>query len=480
MTSLSPATLHRFMHHGIFCADIGTSSLKAAFITEDGTVLKFIRLLFPYPAHAVDWIQTFFAAWRSLPADYTVDVICVSGNGPSLVAVPQNRRMSQAPINTATPLSAASLLSDDVINAIIDAAKNDTLFLWNEPVPQGLTVSGQQGATVPAPQEGTASIPPAGASLFLPRIAAFRAKYPDVFAGTALLFSGPEYVSYLLTGAVVTSLPDPRYEAAYWSKEELFRFAEALHIDTERLAGLLPPFAAAGTVIGHFCGIPVIAGVPDFIAALIGTGTLMAGTACDRAGSSEGINVCISQPCRFEKTLLLPSVMPDLWNLSSVIPSSGAAFSSFLVSHGFLGNDYIAAMERIAAEPFVASGAYPATFAGQGRAFVEALAFRIRHGCDLLEQASGFHPVYTLSGGQAHNALWCQMKADMTGRTFALPAFDDGELVGDAALALFALGRGDNLAAIAQRLIRIKRYYEPEQAAAQRYTEKYLLHSETA
>lgn len=472
------------MQSGILCADIGTSSLKAAFITEDGTVLKFIRLLFPQPVHAVDWVQTFFAAWRSLPADYAIEAICISGNGPSLVAVPQNRRAPEASINSAgrvpkihingdRHLFAVSLPPDDVMNGIIDATKNDTLFLWNEPVPQGLTVSGPQCYTVPALQEGTASIPPAGVSLFLPRIAAFRAKYPDVFDSAAQLFSGPEYVSYLLTGAAVTSLPDPRYEAAYWSKEELFRFSEALHIDTERLAGLLPPFTAAGTVIGRFCGIPVVAGVPDFIAALIGTGTLTAGTACDRAGSSEGINVCISQPHRAEKTLLLPSVMPDLWNLSSVIPSSGAAFSDFLITHGLRGNDYIAAMERIAAEPFVVSRAYPATFEGQGRAFVEELAFRIRHGCDLLEQASGFHPVYTLSGGQAHNAIWCQMKADITGRTFALPAFADGELIGDAALALYGLGRGDNLAAIAQRLIRIKRYYEPEPAAAHRYTEKY-------
>ena len=456
------------MQSGILCADIGTSSLKAAFITEDGTVLKFIRLLFPQPVHAVDWVQTFFAAWRSFPADYAIEALCISGNGPSLVAVPQNRCVPEASINSAgrvpkihinvdRHLFAASLPPDDVMNGIIDAAKNDTLFLWNEP----------------APQEGVASIPPTGASLFLPRIAAFRAKYPDVFDSAAQLFSGPEYVSYLLTGTAVTSLPDPRYEAAYWSKEALFRFSEALHIDTERLAGLLPPFTAAGTVIGRFCGIPVVAGVPDFIAALIGTGTLTAGTACDRAGSSEGINVCISQPHRAEKTLLLPSVMPDLWNLSSVIPSSGAAFSDFLIAHGLRGNDYIAAMERIAAEPFVASGAYPATFAGQGRAFVEGLAFHIRHGCDLLEQASGFHPVYTLSGGQAHNAIWCQMKADMTGRNFALPAFADGELIGDAALALYGLGRGDSLASIAQRLIRIKRYYEPEPAAAQRYTEKY-------
>ena len=470
---LLPTTMpNRFMQSGIFCADIGTSSLKAAFITEDGMVLKFIRLPFPHPAQAADWIKAFFAAWRTLPADYAIEALCISGNGPSLVAVPQKYRVSEASINaagglpnahinTAGHVPAAFSPPDAVVNNIIDAAKNDTLFLWNEPTPQGLIV-------------------PASSSLFLPRIAAFRAKYPDIFDSAVQLFSGPEYVSYLLTGAAVTSLPDPRYEAAYWYKQDIISFAQVLHIDTERLMNLLPPFTVAGTVIGRFCGIPVIAGVPDFIAALIGTGTLTAGTACDRAGSSEGINVCIPQPCRAEKTLLLPSVIPDLWNLSSVIPSSGAAFSSFLVSHGFLGNDYIAAMERITEEPFVASGAYPATFAGQGRAFVEALAFRIRLGCDLLEQASGFRPVYTLSGGQAHNTIWCQMKADMTGRTFALPYFADGELIGDAALALYGLCRGENLAAIAQRLIRIKRYYEPEPTVAHRYTEKYSLHPETA
>ena len=468
------------MHHGVFCADIGTSSLKAAFVTEDGTVLKFTRLPFPHPVRAADWVQAFFSAWRSLPADCAVEAICISGNGPSLVVVPKTHRTPEASINSAgrvpkihinnvdRHLFAASLPPDDVMNGIIDAAKHDRLFLWNEPAPQGFAVSAI----------------PASASLFLPRIAAFHAKYPDIFDNAVRLFSGPEYLSYLLTGAAVTSLPDPRYEAAYWSKEDLARFAEALlHIDAEKLTGLLPPFVTAGTVIGSFCGIPVIAGVPDFIAALIGTGTLTAGTACDRAGSSEGLNVCILQPCRAEKTLLLPSVIPDLWNLSSVIPSSGAAFSAFLVSHGFLGNDYIAAMERIAEEPFVASGAYPETFAGQGRAFVEELAFRIRRGCDALEQASGFRPVYTLSGGQAHNALWCQMKADITGRTFALPYFADGELIGDVALALYGLGkgkgRGESLASIARRLIRIKRYYEPDAALAHRYAEKFLSHSET-
>lgn len=446
------------MHSGILCADIGTSSLKAAVITDDGTVYRFTRLPFPRPVHAADWVRSFFSAWHTVTADCAVQAICISGNGPSLVAVPQSSLALPVHVCKTTGDAGkpfAALPSDTVIDGLIEQAKKAFLFLWNEPAPSNFTV-------------------PQSHSLFLPRIAALCAKHPQIFDTAFRIFSGQEYIAALLTGNAVTVLPDCRYEAAYWTKEDIARFAETvLHIDTARLAELLPPFTVAGTTLGTFCGIPVIAGVPDFIAALIGTGTLTAGTACDRAGSSEGLNICLSQQRRFEDTLLLPSIIPELWNISSVIPSSGAAFSAFLQSHGLPGNDYIAAMERIAAEPFLPSGVYPDTFAGQGRAFVERLAFRIRRCCDVLEYASGYRPVYTLAGGQAHNDCWCRMKADMTGRTFALPHFADAELLGDAALALYGLERGGNLAAIAKKLIRIERYYEPHPAEAPRYAEKY-------
>ena len=65
------------------------------------------------------------------------------------------------------------------------------------------------------------------------------------------------------------------------------------------------------------------------------------------------------------------------------------------------------------------------------------------------------------------------MKADMTGRTFALPHFADAELLGDAALALFGLGMSKDLPAAVGQLLRIERYYEPDTAALARYTEKY-------
>lgn len=457
------------MQSGVLSIDIGTSSLKAALITDDGTVLQFTRLFFPPQVSAADWVRCLFSAWHTVANGFHVQAICISGNGPSLVAVHRQRSaVSKASGNGAVPPTA-------VCNDIIQEAEKDTLFLWNE----------KAGAHAQKPHI------PAAASLFLPRIAAFRTAYPHVFSCAHHLFSGPEYILYLLTGKAVTVLPDPRYESAYWTVRELTFYAEkVLGIDTETLARLLPPFVWAGTVQGQFCGIPVIAGVPDFIAALIGTGTLSAGAACDRAGSSEGINVCTETQPRMGGTLLLPSVIPDLWNVSFVLPDSGTRFSAFLTENGLSNQDYSIGMERIAAEPFVRTGAYPATFAGKGRSLVEDLAFQVRRGCDLVERASGMHPVYTLSGGQARNELWCQMKADMTGRTFALPRFADAELLGNAALAFCALQSGQSgagsiqagsgasntgcLAATVRQLLHIERYYEPCAAYASRYTEKYL------
>lgn len=471
------------MQSGVFTADIGTSSLKAAIIDETGNILRFTRLFFPPYVRAVDWVRAFFSAWIELTADCSVQAICISGNGPTLVAVQEAGREKHC-----SAFSGSRNVSYSDFSQIIRTAENDVLFLWNEP-------SGAEyhrSKTRPAASENAG----AGVSLFLPRVAAFYAKYPHVFVRTSLLLSGPEYLLYLLTGQAVTVLPERRYESAYWTSEQLHRFADASTPAMSLVETLLPPFVAAGTEVGRFSGVPVIAGVPDFIAALIGTGTLAAGTACDRAGSSEGINICTAEPHRQPHTLLLPSIISELWNISFLLPDSGTSFSAFLTENGFSLCDYTQCMELIAAEPFRLSESYPHTFAGNGRNFIERLAFRIRYGCDLLEKAAGIHPVYTLSGGQARNSRWCQMKADITGRTFAVPHFADAELLGNAVLGFYALHTrcplcqlekvyDDShvdaiadirhpLAAFARQLLRIERYYEPDTRFSGWYSEKYV------
>ena len=163
-------------------------------------------------------------------------------------------------------------------------------------------------------------------SIFLPRILLFRDLIGDEYEATAHLFSGPEYLIWQLTGNAVTILPESRYETAYWNAQVLEGFGI--------MTGKMPGFVE----LGHNCGtlldnaqellglpaVPVIGVGPDFIAALIGTDTTEPGHICDRAGSSEGINMCVDKEIRAEGIRTLPGVKAGLWNISVLIPDSAA------------------------------------------------------------------------------------------------------------------------------------------------------------
>lgn len=75
----------------------------------------------------------------------------------------------------------------------------------------------------------------------------------------------------------------------------------------------------------------------------------------------------------------------------------------------------------------------------EGRAIIEALAFKVKEGMELLEGAAGFRPVYTISGGQANNSLWRDLKAKITGREFKVLQIADAELLGNAAIVFTSL-----------------------------------------
>ena len=115
---------------------------------------------------------------------------------------------------------------------------------------------------------------------------------------------------YALTGNAVTVLPEKRFEPAWWTDDEAARF----EIDKKKLPPFVPLGYAAGTLCREYAErlsvpcIPVFCCGPDFAAALIGTNTLRPGRICDRAGSSEGINLCSDKPVFAEGVRTLPSV----------------------------------------------------------------------------------------------------------------------------------------------------------------------------
>lgn len=272
------------MLNTVLAVDIGTSSLKAGLITANGEDVFVCRQKYSSADSlyiASKWFHYLEAAMNKINAaiekistPVEIIAISISGNGPTLVS------------------------------------EKGLTYRWNDEVSASvmdkLSENGKK-------------------SLFIPRILSFKEKFPEEYNESKYLFSGPEYLIYQLIGKAITILPEERYKTAYWTDEALVENG----IKKEKM----PPYMTVGQKYGKLTeeaaaaltlepGLPVYGAGPDFIAALIGTGTTKVGVLCDRSGSSEGINFCIDKPIFAEGIRTLPSVVPGLWNISVLIPQS--------------------------------------------------------------------------------------------------------------------------------------------------------------
>ncbi len=394
----------------VLCADIGTTALKAGIIRADGEPAAFSLqpLTAAEPSFiANEWFSALKKATTAMrPHLADVEAVCISGNGPTL------------------------------------AAANGRTLLWSDPV--------------------SARLPPKpSASLFIPRIQTFQERYAEDWARTPFLFSGPEFLIFRLTGEAATALPEARFAPAYWSDAEL----AARHIPREKLppfvplghdAGrLLPPVAAELSLSED---VRVICGGPDFISALIGTNTLRPGRVCDCAGSSEGINLCTDRPIFAEGLRTLPSVIGGLWNIASVSGKSGSLFASYKRK---LERQRGGEMTYRTLVDFCLN--HPED---EGAAILSGLTENVRHALQLLRTAAAANGVpmeesMAVTGGQAKNARWMQEKADKTGMTLSVYPLADAELLGNAAIAQYALGRYASLTDAADALIRPRSTFVP-------------------
>jgi xylulokinase len=417
----------------ILSVDIGTSSLKAAFIdsapgVNGARLAAFVRE--PYPARlsrgaserkrppklpSAEWEEALSRAAVALSAalpDAQVEALAVSGNGPTLIPVLEDG-------SALLPLH------------------------WF-------------GNTVPLPSSR---------SLFLPHVLWFKEHSPELYAKTALFFSCQEWLAYRLGARPVTALASPDYEPFYWSARE----CAAFNIDAARF----PPFTGVASVIGHLSaaaaallrlppGIPIVACGPDFIMALLGSGALSPGLVCDRAGSSEGINVCITREERdalqekgrkqsgIPPIRLLPHAIEGLWNASVVLPESGSIFERWREENGRKNDSYEELLKEL----------IPAPESGAAHPVLLRIVNQVKSACDTLEAAGLPVREMRISGGQAKNERWNTLKAFLSGRALLAPEILDAELAGNAAAAMSALGIVPRLSDAASLLAQISRRYD--------------------
>lgn len=402
------------MKEAVFCADIGTSSLKGALISHRGDVFAFSRIRFENKSSPNCWLDALKDALDSLrktaaesaTGQLKISAICISGNGPTI-------------------------------------ASDKFIHLWNEP--NGTAEEAERYVTL------------SGRSLFLPRLLFCKEQLAEQWNDSGLVFSGPEYLIYQLTHTAITILPEKRFEAAYWNDDALSRCG----IDKQKL----PPFVAPGFMAGSLTAeaaeklglsrsVRVYCGTPDFVAALIGTATLKAGRLCDRAGSSEGLNLCVDKPVSHEKIRTLPSVISSLWNASVLLPDSGARFANYKKNSQYRDLSPDKAVQTILADKTC-----------EGYKLLCDISAEIKQGIAILKEATGFSiESMRVTGGQAHNVHWNQFKADTLGICIETTQMLDAELMGDAITAFTGMGFFSSIEEGAEALVKTARIFEPRKS----------------
>ena len=98
-------------------------------------------------------------------------------------------------------------------------------------------------------------------------------------------------------------------------------------IETGRPLSFVNQEAAAG--LGLTTQTLITSGAPDFVAALIGTGTVENGFLCDRGGSSQGVTLCSGTKAFPTGLMTTPFFTPGLWKISGIMNTTGIAVEWF-------------------------------------------------------------------------------------------------------------------------------------------------------
>ena len=335
----------------VLAIDIGTTSLKAAFVSAAGEVFDFKRIEY--------WVADAtreFASQTSQRGDN-----CSQDRNRAAVWTAALREFF--PSRLAGQCAAVSVSG----NGPTIVASDGTTLPWG--------ADGAETACKPKTAAGLFSkidITEEQKKIYEPRLAAFKELFPREWEQSPRL-----------------------YTSTQWLCDWIQKNAAAL--------GLAP-------------GVSVFDSGPDFVAALVGTGTLSPGRLCDRAGSSEGLNLC--SPKFFESPGLrtMPSPAKGFWNVSYLIADPGSSQEEKVQNFQKAFN----ALKEAAAANGVPFG---------GRVVV--------------------------TGGQARDKDLLKAKEEVSGATITTAQIPDAELLGSAAAAFFRLGKYSSLEEAAFRLARI-------------------------
>ncbi|MQA25391.1 MAG: carbohydrate kinase [Micromonosporaceae bacterium] len=451
--------------------DLGTQSVRAALVADDGAVLgngaaPLQSRRWPDGRHEQDpeswWRAVADASRQALDAAGPADVAGVACCGTSGTVL----LVEDAPGDPARPLT-PGLMYDDA------RAADEALRVARDPAPvwAKLGLSPQRTWALPkALWLVRHAAPPAGPTARLAH---------QVDLVTSRLVGRPTAAD---TSHALKTGADPL--AGVWPEDDLAR----LGLDP----AILPPLARPGTVLGHVCadaaertgvrqGVPVVAGMTDGCAAQIAAGVLSPGEWSFAVGTTTVLKGVSAELPHDPTGALYSHRSPDgLW-----WPGGASSAGAGLLSHEFKVDDF-PELERLAAAREPASCVmYPLVSAGERFPFRRTDATRLTLG-EPADDADRFAAILqgvgyvqrlcldhlralgadvagrvTVTGGATRSAYWPQLMADILRREVGVPRYSEGAL----GMAVLAASAEDGLVPAAARMTGPARVHHPRAGA---------------
>ncbi len=254
------------------------------------------------------------------------------------------------------------------------------------------------------------------------------------------------------------------------------------------IGGLVKKYADA---MGLPEGLPIVAGTGgvDAIQVILGTSTLEEGIACDKAGTSEGIEVISRTRIQDERLFVAPHpVLPGYFHVGGIMSTSGRALAWFrdtffhpwtpfqraLIeagqtppgSEGLIFLPYLLG-ERTPVWDEKARGVFFGISLCHRRGhFLRAVMEGVALGIDQILKVISSHGISVremrVAGGPSRSKLWNQIKADVTGLPVRVASVPEAELLGLAILAGHGISLYPDLKKAAEELVRFKKTVLPD------------------
>jgi len=456
--------------------DVGTTSLKMVLFDENGNILKTVSKSYTLiskedrveldPLH---YWEMFHSAYEEIRSEYSISALSIDTQCETLIMTD----------GQGDPLYNAIVWLDN--RATVQAEKiNDTFG-----VQKVYEITGQP--------EITATWPAC-------KLLWMRENEPDIFEKIEKIFLLEDYLLYKLTGEFVTektlqssSLYLDIRTGCWW--QEMLDF---IGIKPDQLPRLMD----SAQVIGTYDGVTVVTGVMDQIAGSIGAGVIDNTVVSEMTGTTMAIVVPtdVFPPYKEDNRVPCHINYDGNYCLLTWTPTAGIALKwfrdNFCEGKSFDDLNELAAQvapgcDGLTFMPYLCGSIIPKynpaargaflgltmehTRAHMVRSIQEAVAFMLQENLDYLNVSC--QEIRSMGGGAA-SPLWCQIKADVTGKKIITLKSAESACLGSAIIAGVGAGIFESVKASCEKLVATDKVYYPSGTDYTQAYERYLKYEE--